>query len=123
MMKKIRPPSFVLLVIALAVALMVVLMAAPLLAVGGIIAFAMAAGIATARKGKGVLTILALITLFSTVLAAWLWRIAFRRANADLPELPWTSLWMPLAGVATITSVVFYVFYLKQRQAHSRPKD
>lgn len=72
------------------------------------------------QHSRTALTALALLWLSTAFLAAWLWRMGFQRANANLPESPWTDLWLPLAVISLGAVVAFFGIYVAQvRQARS----
>ena len=84
------------------------------------IALAMTVSIITSNTRRTALTALALLWLSTAFLAAWLWRMGFQRANANLPESPWTDLWLPLAVISLGAVVAFFGIYVAQvRQARS----
>jgi len=84
------------------------------IALMAIIVVAMAGVIMASRARRGVLLSLALIGLGCASVSAWLWRVSFQRANADLPALSWTHLWIPLAIVASVAIVLFFYLYAIQ---------
>ncbi|EKP95370.1 hypothetical protein [Thermaerobacter subterraneus] len=100
-------------VVAVLLAIIVANLAAlPTVAV--MVTLGLAVGIVTARARREALTVLALVWVVSAILAAWLWRAGFQRADANLPESPWTGLWWPLAAIAAGSLVTFAGVYLKQ---------
>jgi hypothetical protein len=88
-----------------------------------VIALAMTASIITSHTRRATLTALALLWLSSTILAGWLWRIGFQRADANLPVPPWTDLWLPLAVVSTGAVVAFFGFYVIQGREVRNHRD
>lgn len=81
------------------------------LAAAIIVAAAVVAGVLTAPSRRGSLTALALLWAASTITAGWLWRVGFLRADAGLPSLPWTNLWLPLAVMAVAAMAAFAGLY------------
>ncbi|QIA27573.1 hypothetical protein DYI95_008625 [Thermaerobacter sp. PB12/4term] len=100
-------------VVAVLLAIIVANLAA-LPAVAVMVTLGLAVGIVTARARRAALAALALVGMASTILAAWLWRVGFQRADANMPELRWTGLWWPLAAIAVGSLVSFAGIYLKQ---------
>jgi len=99
--------------VAVVLAIMAVTLAVlPALAV--LVTLGLAAGIVTARAHREALAALALVWVVSTIMAGWLWRVGFQRADANLPASPWTGLWWPLAAIAVGFLMTFAAVYVKQ---------
>ena len=104
--------TIVLAVLAFGLALAIVL--GPFVATV-MMAAAMLVCIITEHTGRRALAAWALLWCANVILTAWLWRIGFERADANLPSPVWVDLWPLPAAVSLGALIAFWGAYVRRR--------